>query len=171
MTRTILLALVFGCSLTAMADVKIGLVDMQKAIQETADGKKAKTDLEADFNKKKKELEKRQADIRKMGEDLEKKATVLADDVKAKKQQEIQQEMAKYQDEVAKSQSDIQKRERDLTQPIINRIRKIIEDMAKKENFNIIMEKADQLVLYSVREIDLTERVVREYDSNPNSKK
>jgi outer membrane protein len=165
MTQKIVMALILGCSVTAMAEVKIGLVDMQKAIQETADGKKAKGELESDFNKKKKELEKKQADIKKMGEDLDKKALVLSDDVKTKKQQEIQQEMGKYQEAVSKSQMDIQKHERDLTQPIINRLRGIIEDMAKKENFSVVIEKSDQLVLYSVREIDLTDRVVKDYDS------
>src|SRR4051794_29494735 len=121
MSQKIVIALLLSWSVFATAEQKIGFVDMQKAIQETEEGKKAKKELEADFNKKKKDLEKKEGDIKKMGEDLEKKALVLADDVKAKKQQEIQGEMRKYQEAVQKSQMDIQKHERDLTQPIITK--------------------------------------------------
>lgn len=165
MTQKIVVAMLLSCSVAAWADQKIGLVDMQKAIQETSEGKKAKHELEADFNKKKKDLEKKEADIKKMNEDLEKKALVMADDVKAKKQQEIQLEMRKYQEVVAKSQMDIQKHERDLTQPIIQKLRHIIEDIAKKDSYSMVLEKSDQLVLYSVNGVDLTERVIREFDA------
>jgi outer membrane protein len=42
----------------ALAETKIGFVNMQKAIQATSAGKKAQADLEAEFNKKKAELKK-----------------------------------------------------------------------------------------------------------------
>lgn len=163
MTHKIAIALILGWSLVAQAE-KIGFVDMEKAIQETEAGKKAKKNLEADFAKKKKDLEKKEADIKKKGEDLEKKALVLSDDVKAKKQQEMQQEMRAYQELVQKSQMDIQKHERDLTQPIIVKVRKIIEDIAKKDGYSSVLVKNEQLVLYSTKENDLTERVIKEFN-------
>src|SRR5262245_29464481 len=114
MTQKILFAIVVGWSVPSIAaEQKFGFVDMQKAIQETTDGQKAKKELEGDFNKKKKDLEKREADIKKMREDFEKKALVLSDDVKAKKQQEINMEIGKYQEAVGKSQMEIQKHERE----------------------------------------------------------
>ena len=79
----------------AHAEAKVGYIDMQKAIQSTSAGKKAKTELEGDFNKKKKELEKKEADLKKMGEDLEKKKSVLSEDALNKKQAEFQEEMLK----------------------------------------------------------------------------
>src|SRR4051812_23428243 len=78
------------------AEIKIGVIDMQKAIQETAAGKKAKKDLEDEFNKKKKDLDKREADIKKMGEDFEKRSMAMNEDARMKKQAEIQGEMRKY---------------------------------------------------------------------------
>lgn len=152
------------CVNAGAAEIKIGYIDMQKAIQETSTGKQAKKDLETDFNKKKKELEKKEADLKKMNEDLEKKALVLSDDVRAKKQQELQQEMLKYRELVGKSQIDIQKRERDLTVPILEKLRSIIEGIAKTEGYTVILEKSEQSVMYANKEIDLTERVVKEFE-------
>jgi len=122
----------------AHAESKIGYIDMQKAIQETAQGKKAKKELEEEFNKKKKDLDKREADIKKMGEDFEKRSMAMNEESRAKKQNEIRGEMAKYQELAAKSQMEIQKRERDLTAPIVTKLRSIIEDIAKKEDYSMI---------------------------------
>jgi outer membrane protein len=160
-----MLALVlFATAYTAHAEVKIGFVDMQKAIQETTAGKKAKKDLEDEFNKKKKDLDKREADIKKMGEDFEKRSMAMNEQSRVKKQTEIQGEMRKYQELAAKSQLDIQKRERDLTQPIVVKLRSIIEDIAKKEDFTAVLEKSEQSVMWAKKDLDLTERVVKEYD-------
>lgn len=169
MTRNITLSTVvallsFGFFARAAEDVKIGFVDMQKAIQEVAAGKKAKKELEDEFNKKKKELEKKEADIKKMGEDFEKRSMAMNEDARMKKQQEIQKEMAQYQQTAAKAQMEIQKRERDLTQPIVTKLRGILEEIAKKENFTVILERAENSVMYAKKEIDLTERMIKEYD-------
>ncbi len=154
-----------GVSQIHAAEIKVGFIDMQKAIQETATGKKAKKDLEEEFNKKKKELEKMEADIKKKGEDFEKRSMAMNEESRMKKQQEIQGQMRQYQEIASKSQMEIQKRERDLTQPIVNRLRSIIEDIAKKEDFTMILEKSEQSVMWAKKDVDLTDRVIREYDS------
>ncbi|MBX3022090.1 MAG: OmpH family outer membrane protein [Bdellovibrionales bacterium] len=164
-TALALLGLILVSFTATAAEVKIGFVDMQKAIQETAAGKKAKKELEADFNKKKKELEKKEADIKKMGEDFEKRSMAMNEDARMKKQGEIQMEMRKYQENAAKAQMDIQKRERELTQPIVTKLREILEGIAKKEDFTVILEKAENSVMWAKKEIDLTERLIKDYDS------
>lgn len=149
---------------TPQAALKIGYVDMQRAIQSTTAGKKAKETLESEFNKKKKELEKKEADIKKMNEDFEKKKLVLSDDVKEKKAGELRVEMMKYQELVGKSQLEIQKKERDLTLPIVKKLKDILDDVAKKEGYTMVLEKSEQNVLYAVKEIDLTDRLIKDFE-------
>ena len=139
-------------------------IDMQKAIQATNAGKKAKITLEGEFNKKKKELEKKEADLKKMTEDLGKKAAVMSDEARAKRQQEVQEEMMKYRELVGKSQLDIQKRERDLTLPIVQKIRTIVDSMAKTEGYAMVFEKSEQSVLWAKPELDLTDKVIKEFN-------
>jgi outer membrane protein len=162
------LCLIFLAGISARGaaadDTKIGYVDMQKAIQSTEAGKKAKKDLEKEFNAKKEELQTKEKDLKKMTEDFEKKSSVLSDEVKAKKQQEIQEEMLKYRDYVGKSQAAIQERERNLTAPILERLRGIIGDIGSKEHYTVILEKAENSVLWAPKNIDLTDRIVAEFD-------
>lgn len=148
---------------SAAAQTKVGYVDMQKAIQATSGGKKAKLELEADFNKKKKELEKKEGDLKKMGEDLEKKKAVLSDEVFQKKQVEFQEEMLKYRDVVGKSQVEIQKKERELTAPILDKMRRVIESVAKEKGFGLVLENS-QMVLYANADADLTQEVISAYE-------
>jgi len=147
----------------ARAEAKIGYVDMQKAIQSTAAGKKAKTELETEFNKKKKDLEKKEADLKKMGEDLERKKSVLSEEVLSKKQAEFQEEMMKYRDTVGKSQVEIQKKEHDLTAPILDKMKKVIEKVAKDKGYSLVLENS-QMVLFATSDSDLTDDVIKAYE-------
>lgn len=147
----------------SQADTKIGLVDMQKAVQATAAGKKAKTELEAEFQKKKKELEKKEADLKKMGEDLEKKKSILSEEILAKKQSEFQEEMMKYREAAGKSQAELQKKDRELTQPILDKMKKVIEKISKEKGYSMVLENSP-MVLFSVPENDLTDAVIKAFE-------
>lgn len=146
------------------SEAKFGYVDLQKAIQSTSVGKKAKSELEAEFNKRKKDIESRQADIKKMGEDLEKKKGVLSDEAMQKKQAEIQEEMMKYQELVGKNQMEIQKKERDLTNPILEKMRDVLDKIAKADGYSVIFEKNEQNVLWIKSEYNLTDKLVKEFE-------
>lgn len=158
---SLVLALGFGSVASA---TKIGVIDMQKAIQDTAQGKKAKKELEDEFNKKKKELEKTESEIKKKGEDFEKRSMAMNEETRNKKQAELGAEMRKYQELAAKSQMEIQKRERDLTAPIVAKLRSIIEEFAKKDEYDVILEKSEQSVMWAKKDLDLTDRAVKEFD-------
>jgi outer membrane protein len=152
-----------GMSVNA-ADVKFGYVDLQKAIQSTSVGKKAKAELEAEFNKRKKDIEAKQADIKKMGEDLEKKKSVLSEEAMQKKQGEIQEEMMKYQELVGKNQMEIQKKERDLTAPILEKMKSLLDKVAKAEGYAVIFEKNEQSILWIKAEYNITDKLVQEFE-------
>ena len=150
---------------------KLGYVDLQKAIQETSTGKKAKSELEKEFNAKKGDLQKREADLKKMAEDLEKKKVALSDEMKAKMQQELQQDMMKFQREVGESQMNIQKKERELTEPILKKLQGSLDKIAKDKGLSMVLEKSEQSVLWAKKELDLTDDLVKEYERTDGNKK
>lgn len=153
----------FSLSALAEATFKLGTVDMQKAIQTSTSGKKAKTELEAEFNKRKKELEKKEGDLKKMKEDIEKKQAVLSEEVLGKKQSEFRDEMMKYQESVQKNQMEIQKKERDLTQPILEKMRTVIAKVAKEKSYTMVIENS-AMVLYAEPGHDLTDDVLKSFE-------
>ncbi len=147
------------------ADTKVVFIDMQKAIQATKDGAKAKKELESEYNAKKKKLQGTEEKLKKMQEDLEKKAMVLSDDVRTKKQQEFQEEMFAYQKLVGQSQQEIQKREADLTKPILDKMAKIIEQISKDKGYDIVLERgANNVILWAKKETEITDEVVAAFE-------
>ncbi len=154
--------LLLGTS-AAFAQTKIGIVDLQRAIQGTAAGKKAKVELEAEVEKKKKDIQKREGDLKKIQEDLEKKKGLLSDEVFQKRQTEFQEEMLKYREAFGKSQADLQKRERDLTQPILEKMKKVVDRLAKEKGLGLIVENSPML-LYADKALDITDDVVKAFE-------
>lgn len=153
-----------GAGTAKAADLKIGYIDLQKAIQETSAGKKAKKELEKEFNSKKEELTKREANIKKMQEDFEKKKSVLADEAKQAKASELQGEMMKYRDLLGQSQLNIQKKEQELTKPILDKLQEVIDKVAKEGGYTMILEKSEQSVIWAKKDIDLTDEIVKAFE-------
>jgi outer membrane protein len=145
-------------------EMKIGYIDIQKAIQATSAGKKAKGELEKEFNAKNAEFQKRQADFKKMGEDLEKKKLALSDEARAKKAQELQQEFMKLQKDMGESQLGMQKKEAEALKPIVEKLEKSIDKVAKDGGYTMILEKGQQSVVWAKKELDLTDTVVKEFE-------
>lgn len=165
MKQVLALIAVMGLTASAFAEgSKVVYIDMQKAVQATKEGGKAKKELESEFNAKKKKLQSSEDKLKKMQEDLEKKAMVLSDDVRAKKQQEFQEEMFAYQKLVAQSQQEIQKREQALTKPILEKMAKVIEQLSKEKGYDIVLEKTANNLIWAKKEADITDEVVKSFE-------
>lgn len=145
-------------------DVKIGTVDMQQALQSVEAGKQAKAQLEKIFNSKKQELQSEEAAIKKAVEELQKQASVMNEAALAKKQAELQQRIVQFQEKTARSQAEIQQKEQQLTEPIINKLRGIVSNMAKKKGYTVVLEKNENAVLFSQEKDDLTQDVIKAFN-------
>ncbi len=157
-------ALVLNAGFARADDMKIGIIDMQKAIQTSPAGKKAKGELEQAFNKKKKELQDQEATLKKDQEAFQKKQAALSESAKKDQQAKLQEKFMKYQDTLQKSQAEIQKKEQEMSQPIIVKIREKVSEIAKKKNLNLVLEKNENIVIYSQEKDDITEEVMKGLD-------
>ncbi|MCS6838477.1 MAG: OmpH family outer membrane protein [Bdellovibrionaceae bacterium] len=169
LTRGVAVLVVMGLTLgipwSALGN--IGYVDMQKAIQSTQAGKKAKETLDSEFQKRKQKLDKKKNDIEAMGKDLEKKRNLMTEEALQKRQMEIQEEMMRFQKEVAENQLEIQKKEEELVKPIIEKMKRVIDKVAKEKNLSMVIENKGQ-VLYAREELDITEDVVKAFEKEKN---
>ncbi|WP_373998372.1 OmpH family outer membrane protein [Bdellovibrio bacteriovorus] len=150
-------------AMTAMAEAKIGFVDMQKAIKATSAGKKATAELDAQFESEKKNFEKKEAELKQMAQDLEKKKAVLSEEAFKAKQIEYQKAVMAFRDSMSKSQSEIQKKQEQLTAPILEKMEKVIAQVSKEKGFTMVLQDT-RMIVYSVAEVDLTEDVVKAYE-------
>jgi len=151
-----------GSSSAAIAeDVKIATVDLQKALLSVEAGKKARSSLEKESQQKMAELKGEQTAIQKLSEEFKKQSLLLSDDARMKKQTELQQRYMKFQEKTVRTQQGMQVRERELTEPLLNKLKTIIGELAKKNNYTVVLEKSQSAVLFSQEKDDLTDEVIK----------
>jgi outer membrane protein len=162
-----LAAVILSPSFTVRAhaeETKIGIVDMQKAIQTTDAGKKARAALEKEIESKKKELSSEESTLKKAHEDYKKQSLVMSDDARSKKQMELNEKLMKYEELRQKRTQELQVKEQELTKPIVEKLRGVIQGMAKSKGYHLVLEKNEQTVLFSQDKDDLTNDVITEFN-------
>lgn len=160
------LLLCMPVSLLAVNDLKIGYIDFQRVLNESDAGKKAKADLEVLVKSKQTTIDEKGKTIEKLKADLEKQASVLSADAKKSKEEELEKMLREYQRLVQDSQTEVKKRELELTDVIIKDIRQIVEKMGEEGGYTLIIEKTGGMVLYSKKDIDLTDAVIKKYNQS-----
>lgn len=160
------IAIILMTANTNAAEFKLAYVDVQKAIEKTSMGKKAKEEMKKEADKKNKELEKKKSDVDKMREDIEKKRSVLAEEAFAKRAGELQEEMQKFNQTASKAQAELQKKESELLEPIVKKMKIVIEKLAKTKGISMVIQSNQnaQIVLYALPELDITEDLVKAFD-------
>ncbi|MBI3754759.1 MAG: OmpH family outer membrane protein [Deltaproteobacteria bacterium] len=66
-------------SMAAAAELKLGVVNLQKALNECSAGKEAVTELEADVKKRQEQVDAKQEELKKLNEEMEKKTVIIKD--------------------------------------------------------------------------------------------
>ena len=160
-----LIAAIFllGSSAAFAEDLKVGYVDMQRALNETEDGRKAKDKLKKEFDQKQKELDEQQNQLKKDMEDLEKKRTLLPADKVREKEAELRARLEKVQQTYVRHQQDLSGKEQKETQKIFERMTKIIGEIAAAENFSMIVDKS--ALVFAKPHLDLTNELIRRYNA------
>lgn len=150
---------------SAVAGVKIAVVDMQKAIQTVDAGKKAKSQLEKEYATKKKMIDDEEKALQKLFEELKKQSLVMNDEAKMKKQQELQERGMKLQQTRFQAQTELQQKEADLTSPIVKKMKEEIKSLAAKKGYTLVLDKNETNVLFSQDADDLTGDLVSTFNS------
>jgi outer membrane protein len=145
-------------------DIKVGVVDLMKVLNESDAGKKAKTELEAAIKAKQTVIDEKGKEIEKMKGDIEKQSSVLSAEARKQKQDELEKMIREYQRTVSDSQNEVKKRESELTNGILREIRSIVEKMGKDDGYTMIIENAEGIILYSKKDLDLTDAVIKKYN-------
>ncbi len=159
--------LIFGLlfsSLAYGAELKIGYVNLQKALNESEGGKKAKADLDEIIKAKQVVINKKGNELEKLKEDLNKQSALLSEDAKKARQEDLDRKMRDFQRFVQDAQAEVKKRESEFTDELLKDLRKIIAAIGEEEHYTLILEKVEGFILYADKAIDLTDKVISKYN-------
>ncbi len=166
-------ALVVALSLVAMmattaaasaAELKVGVIDVEYVIQKSKAGQGAKATLKKLFDKKQKELDAKQKDLLEVKKQLENPSDLMTDKKKKELLTGYQQGLLELQNSFLENQQELQKKEAELMKPILQKLEKVLTAMAEKEDYDLIMNRSQNGVLFTKPAHDMTEAVLAELD-------
>jgi outer membrane protein len=146
-------------------DLKIGYVDLQKALNESEAGKKAKETFKAEVNRMEQSLERRKNEVEKLKDELEKKGLLLKEEERDSLERDYRQKLRDFERQYKDSQQELQIKDRELTGRILEELRQVIQDMGEQGSYTLILEGNNTVVLYGSKAIDLTETVIKTYNA------
>ena len=163
MRRLVLaLSLLLAARASAAQGIKIGFVDVQRAVQEVEEGKQARARLKSELEQKRANLDQKRASLEKLKADYDKQAPVLSEDAKRKKQEELQKAFIEAQNQAGEMQEELQGKEQEAMASISKRLVQVVADVSDKESFTFVLDKA--ALLYAPAASDVTNEVVRRYN-------
>ncbi|MCH6546053.1 MAG: OmpH family outer membrane protein [Deltaproteobacteria bacterium] len=156
------LLLLLAAPVWGQEKMKIGFVDLEKAIQTSKAGKNAKAKFQAQVKKVEANLLKEKDGLEKFRADAEKKGLLLKEGEKRNLEREFQRKLRDYQVRMRDSQEELRQREREAMDNILKEIANVVSEVGKKEKFTLILPRSQ--MLYVDQGVDITQKVVALYD-------
>lgn len=144
----------------AFADTRIGYINTERVIQDSGLSTKASKRLEKEFSGREQEIQKKIKHFRELQTALEKENLTLSESERAKRQRDLTNLNREIENDKRSIREDLNQRRQEELAQIQEKARKIIQEIAEKEKFDLILETA----VYASPRIDLTERLLKALD-------
>jgi outer membrane protein len=146
---------------------KVAVVDFERAVVESAEGKKASAKFNSTLQAKQTEIEKRQKELDDQQKKLQTGTRTLSDTAKADIQKDIDRRTTELQRLNEDAQKDLQTMRDDLLRPIAERATDILRAMAMEGGYTLIVDISNpqtNVVFFSPK-YDITADLIKKIDA------
>jgi outer membrane protein len=167
--RWLATAVFLGITLAAVsvrAELKVGVVDLQKAMELSEEGKKAKAVFQTKVEKIQQELKEKQDRLAAVKEELDRQASMLSATARADKERDYQDKLRDFKRLYEDYQEEMRRQDAELSEKILRRMIEVIEGIGVKDGYDLILEKTQSAVLYRSNSIDLTDQLIKMFDKS-----
>jgi len=152
-----LLGVVLLAGSASAAELKIGYVNAVKVIEEAPQGEAALKKLEAEFAPRDKKIVEMQNRLKQLEQDLEKNALLLKDTEHRSREFEIITLKRDLSRATQEFREDYNLRRNEELAALQKIVQKTIADIAKQENYDLILESA----VYAGPRADITDKILK----------
>ncbi|MDE3198179.1 MAG: OmpH family outer membrane protein [Acidobacteriota bacterium] len=158
--------LMMVAAVTASAQTKIATINMQQALAETSDGKKAIADLRAKFGPRDQDMQKRSQDLQLKQEQYRKTQATLSDDQKSKLENDIAVMQRSLQRDQDDAQQDMQTDEQKMVQELGGKIMAVVNKYATDNKYTMVFDVSGQPnnIMFASSAVDITRDIIALYD-------
>jgi outer membrane protein len=144
--------------------LKIGYVDMQKALNQCQAGREAKKLITGEVEKMQKTFGAKQKELEKIKEDLEKRGSVMNESVRVEKERDYQARLRDLQRMQRDFEEDLRRKDRELTDRVLRDLALIVRRLGEEKGYTLILERNQAAIVYISGVLDLTDEVIKVAD-------
>ncbi|OGQ55316.1 MAG: hypothetical protein A3J24_07350 [Deltaproteobacteria bacterium RIFCSPLOWO2_02_FULL_53_8] len=160
-------AAVIAVSSPAFAkEMKIAHANLQRALNESDAGAKAKDLLEEAAKKLEDELNVEQEVLKKMKEEIDKMAAIWNKETRDAKDEEFRARSQAFQKKYVEYGEELNNKKQERENAIIEDLRVIVDEMAKKKGYSYVFERSMGGILYAPPSDDLTNEIIKTYNKS-----
>jgi outer membrane protein len=143
---------------------RVAMVDMQRVLNETKAGKKARKELEVSSQAKQAKLDKKR---QKLEADAAKLQSLSGQQL-AQAQEKLQQESMELQSMLYTLEQELAQQHNKLLERMYTNSQGIVAELAKKQGIDLVLVRDQMTVIYTKDSLDITGEVVKIYDQKHN---
>lgn len=163
-----LIAFAAATIMAANAQTKVGVINIQAAIANTKEGKKAAEDLDTRMGPRKKDLEKKQGDINALKDSLQKGGAAMADAAKRELMANIDTKTKSYNRDLEDAQAELQQEQDKVLNELGQKMMAVIDKYSRDNAYSLVLDVSNPQtpVLFASNTIDITQAIIELYDKN-----
>ncbi len=165
MQRILLPLLAAGLCLgagTVHAQSKIGVVQIERIMRDSAPAVRAQKKLEAEFSKREAELAKMSDQLKRMQDELEKEGVTMSEAQRRNKERDFNDLSREFQRKQREYREDVNQRRNEELSQVIDQANRVIRQIAESEKYDIIFQEA----AYANPRIDITDKVIKALENS-----
>ncbi len=150
----------------ALAQSKIGVVQIERIVRDSAAAVRAQKKLEAEFAKREQELAKVADQLKRMQDELDKDGVTMPEAQRRNKERDFNELSRDFQRKQREYREDVNQRRNEELAQVIDQANRVIRQIAEQEKYDIIFQEA----AYANPRIDITDRVIKAMEGKPPAK-
>ncbi|SRR5579883_1427152 len=160
------LIVLFGsiANAAASAELKVAFVDMQRALNDSNAGKKAKNDFRSEISRLQSRLQRQQQEVQSLKDELDRKGPLMRDDERRNLQDDYTRKLRDFERSYKDSKDELQQKDNEVTGAIIRDLAYVVRNLGERDGYTVILEKGS--LLWAAPSIDITDEVIREYNAS-----
>ena len=147
----------------------IAVVDFERAVQETEEGKSAQAKLDAMLQSRRSEVEGMQDTLAKELADYEARLLILSDEARQEEERRILGKQQQFQQKMMQYEQEVQQTYYTLVQDLDEKMRALSETIAREKSYDVVLDRA-AVIYVGGQAVDMTDDLILRYNkNNPSS--
>lgn len=165
------ICLALSSTLSMGADLKMAYIDAQKILDNSKAGKRAKATIEEYVKSRQKIIDLEEEELKRLDTELAKQAAVLSPEARKEKEETLKRKFTDYQKRAADLRSEVDAKKLEILKEFNQGLEDAVKRAAEKEGYVIVFDKNPMggPLVYAKEGLDITDKVVAEYDKKANN--